>query len=245
MSGWALLPVGWATSGREIELEGDMSGTDESFQVVGPGEVARRLKLEYSRGVKDQTQKVLEEIIELCVQVERPEIPIRTICTRAGELITKRLGIANVAIGLRNHLDGIFRYETVTGLPDEAASQYMKLAYTREQLTNQSTYKSYEISRSSRIFLGEDHPYADGEEFSYQRPGMLDMKRRSVTDSLEADYIDTFFFDAAGEIVGWIEISGTRLKRIPDVTTIKWVEVISFILEAAVRLRKYETKGAP
>jgi len=223
----------------------DMSSTDEPFQVVGPGEVARRLKLDYSRGVKDQTQKVLEEIIELCAQINRSDIPLNTVMTRACELIVKRLGIASATIGLRNHLDGIYRYEAFAGLANEVVAQFMKLSYTREQLTNQSTYKSYEISRSSRIFLGEDHPYADGEEFSYQRPGLLDMKRHSVTDSLEADYIDTFFFDAAGEIVGWIEISGTRLKRIPDVTTIKWVEVISFILEAAVRLRKYETKGAP
>lgn len=222
-----------------------MFSTDETSKAVDPSDVARKLKMEYSRGVKDQTQKVLEEIIELCVQVERPDIPLKTILTKAAELIVKRLGIANVAIGLKNHLDGIYRYETVVGVPDDVAAQYWKLSYTREQLTNQSTYKSYEISRSSRIFLGEDHPYADGEEFSYLRPGLLDMKRRSITDSLEADYIDTFFFDAAGEIIGWIEISGTRLKKIPDVTTIKWVEVISFVLEAAVRIRKHEAKAAP
>lgn len=222
-----------------------MFSTDETSKAVDPSDVARKLKMEYSRGVKDQTQKVLEEIIELCVQVERPDIPLKTILTKAAELIVKRLGIANVAIGLRNHLDGIYRYEAIAGVPDDVAAQYWKLSYTREQLTNQSTYRSYEISRSSRIFLGEDHPYADGEEFSYQRPGLLDMKRRSITESLEADYIDTFFFDAAGEIIGWIEISGTRLKKIPDVTTIKWVEVISFVLEAAVRIRKHEAKAAP
>lgn len=221
-----------------------MYGTEESPKPVDPSDVARRLRLEYSRGVKDQTQKVLEDIIELCLQVERPDVPLKTILTKSAELIVKRLGIANVAIGLRDHIDGIYRYEVVVGLPDDVAAEYMKLSYTREQLTNQSAYKSYEISRSSRLFLGEDHPYAQGEEFSYNRPGLLDMKRRSVTDSLEADYIDTFFFDAAGEIIGWIEISGTRLKKIPDATTVKWVEVISFVLEAAVRIRRLEAKSA-
>lgn len=227
-----------------MRSRGNMYSTEEASKQVDPSDVARRLKLEYSRGVKDQTQKVLEDIIELCLQVERPDVPLKTILTRSAELIVKRLGIANVAIGLRNHLDGIYRYEVVVGLPEGVAAEYMKLSYTREQLTNQSTYKSYEISRSSRLFLGEDHPYAQGEEFSYNRPGLLDMKRRSVTDSLEADYIDTFFFDAAGEIVGWIEISGTRLKKIPDATTVKWVEVISFVLEAAVRMRRLEAKSA-
>jgi hypothetical protein len=217
-----------------------MSSTDETFQVVSPGDVARRLKLDYSRGVKDQTQKVLEDIIELCNQVDLPDIPLKTIMTQACELIVKRLGIACATIGLRNHLDGIYRYEAFAGLPEDVVSQFMKLSYTREQLTSENTYKSYEISKHSRIFLGEDHPYAEGEEFSYSHPGLLDMRRRSVTDSLEADYIDTFIYDTSGEIIGWIEISGTRLRRIPDVTTIKWVEVIAFVIGASLRLRRQE-----
>lgn len=214
-----------------------MFTSDEVAKVVGPEEVARRLKLEYSRGVKDQTEKILEELIDISAQIDRPEIPFGKILTQCADLISRRLGVASVAIGLRNSSDGKYRYETVVGLSDDIVAEFAKISYTRQELLDESTYKSYQISRHSRIFLGEDHPYAPGEEFSYQRPGLLDMKRRSATDSLEADYIDTFFFDSKGETLGWIEMSGTRTKKIPDATCIKWAELISFVIATAVRFR--------
>jgi len=214
-----------------------MVTSDDFARVVGPEEVVRRLRLEYSRGVKDQTEKILDELMDISAQIDRPEVPLGKIMTQCADLISRRLGVASVAVGLRNASDGLYRYETVVGLPQDVVADFAKISYTRKQLTDESVYKHYEISRYSKIFLSEDHPYAPGEESSYQRPGLLEMKRRSPTDSLEADYIDTFFYDSKGEVLGWIEMSGTRTKRIPDATSIKWAELVSFVISAAVRLR--------
>lgn len=214
---------------------GTMFKGDETARVIGPEEVAGRLRLEYSRGVKDQTEKILEDVIDLGAKVHRPEVQLRNMLLQASETITKRLGIASVAISLRSPSDGMYRYETVVGVPEDIVAEFKKISYKREQLLDESAYKSYEISKYSRMYLSEDHPYAPGEEFSYQRPGLLDMRRRSPTDSLEADYIDTFFHDSKGEILGWIELSGTRTKKIPDATCVKWTELIALILAAAAR----------
>jgi len=214
-----------------------MTTNDRMAKVVGPEEVARRLKLDYSRGVKDQTEKMLEELIDAWSQVDRADVPLKSILTQCADIISKRLGIATVGIALRSPSDGIYRYETVVGVSEQVLAEYRKFSYTREQVTDESTYRSHEISKYSKIFLGEDHPYAVGEESSYERPGLLDMKRRSATDSLEADYIDTFFYDSKGEIIGWIEMSGTRTKRIPDATCVKWTELIAFMISTAVRRR--------
>lgn len=210
---------------------------DGATKVVGPEEVAGRLRLEYSRGVKDQTEKILEELIDLSAQVHRPDVQLRSMLIQASETIMKRLGIASVAIALRSTSDGIYRYETIVGVPDEIVAEFKKITYKREQLMDESAYKSHEISKYSKLYLSEDHPYASGEEFSYQRPGLLDMRRRSSTDSLEADYIDTYFFDSKGEILGWIELSGTRTKKLPDATCVKWTELIALILGEATRQR--------
>jgi len=214
-----------------------MYANDDTGQIVSPEAVARRLRLDYSRGVKDQTQKILEELIDINTKIDDTKVPIRNILEQCCELISKRLGIASVGVGLRDFSDGRYRYEALVGLPDETVAQLKKISYTREELTSSASYKSYEISRRSRIYLSEDHPYAEGEESSYLRPGLLEMKRRSLTDSLEADYIDTFFNDSKGEILGWIEISGTRTKKIPDATCVKWTELISFLLATAMRIR--------
>ncbi len=217
-----------------------MHASDELSHIVGPDEVARKLKLGYSRGVKDQTEKILDELINISAQVDKPEISLKDILLQSSDLITRRLGIARVAVGLRNPSDGLYRYETVVGLPNEIVAEFAKIVYNRDQLLDSSTYKNYDISRYSRIFLGEDHPYAPGEEISYLRPGLLEMKRRSAADALEADYIDTFFYDSKGDILGWIELSGTRTKKIPDATCVKWTELISFLLVAAIRFRSPE-----
>jgi hypothetical protein len=123
----------------------------------------------------------------------------------------------------------------VVGLEKEGADRYSNLAYTREQLLNGSTYPSHEISSHTRLFLSEEHPYTKGEEYTYRRPGLIGMKRRTLTDSLEADYLDIFFHEPHGSILGFIEISGTRLRKLPDVATIRWIELIGALLSVAVQ----------
>ncbi len=204
---------------------------------VTAGDVARKLALDYSRGVKDQHEKAVEGINELFHRVLQPDIEVRTLAKEACELICRRFGIAGTSVALRSSTDLRFRYEAFAGLSDDVVAGMRKLSYTKDQLLDPKVYKSYELSKFSRVFLGEDHPYADGEEFSYSHPGLIGLRRRSVTDSLEADYIDTFMYDVAGDPVGYIEISGTRLMKLPDTATIKSVELMAFMLNAGLRLR--------
>lgn len=210
---------------------------EEIMPVVDAGDVARKLKLDYSRGIKDQNEKAIEGVNELWAHLLEPHIQLKTLAKEACDFICRRFSIASTAIAFRNPIDLKYRYEGVSGLTDDVVAGFMKLSYTREELLNPEVYKSHEISKYSRIFLGEEHPYANGEEFSYTHPGLIGMKRRSLTDSLEADYIDTFILDTSGELAGFIEFSGTRLRKLPDTTTIKWVELIALMFGAAIRIR--------
>jgi hypothetical protein len=153
----------------------------------------------------------------------------------AAELISKLFGIESVAIGVRDPVDRLYRYKAVVGLEKQVVDGFSKLTYTKEELLNTNTYPNHEISSHTRLFLSEEHPYAEGEEFTYRRPGLIGMKRRTLTDSLEADYLDIFFHEPEGDILGFIEISGTRLRKLPDAATIKWIELISAILGVAVQ----------
>jgi hypothetical protein len=51
---------------------------------------------------------------------------------------------------------------------------------------------------------------------------------------LEADYIDTWIQGVNGRLLGWIEISGTRTGKLPDILTIKLIEVIASIIGVAL-----------
>ena len=212
-----------------------MDNASEIARVVSPKEVALRMKIDYSRGVKDQITKDLDGVCGLCWRLEKPNLNVNSFIRETAELITKLFGIESVAVGVRDPADRLYKYRAVVGLDKELEDGYGKLSYTREQLFSASTYPSYDISDHTKLFLAEDHPYAEGEEFTYRRPGLIGMKRRSLTDSLEADYLDILFFGPDGEVLGFIEISPTRMRKLPDTLTIKWIELIGGILGVAVQ----------
>lgn len=212
-----------------------MDRSGEDAVVVNPKEVALRMRLDYSRGVKDHTARAVEAVCDLCWRLEQPHFTADSFVGDAAELISKLFGIETVAIGVRDPVNGLYRYKVVIGLEKEVVDGFLKLTYTREQLLDSRTYPSHEISSHTRLFLTEEHPYAEGEEFTYRRPGLIGMKRRTVTDSLEADYLDIFFREPNGDILGFIEISGTRLRKLPDAATIRWIELIGALLGVAVQ----------
>jgi len=210
----------------------------DAAMIVSPKDVALKMKIDYSRGVKDQTSKNLEAVCGLCWKFEQPHLNLDSFMQETADLISRLFSIESVAIGVRDPADKLYKYKVVTGLDKETAEGYRNLKYTREQLLEPGTYPSYEISDHTRVFLAEDHPYATGEEFTYRRPGLIGMKRRTLTDSLEADYLDFLFYDPVGEILGFVETSGTRLRRLPDTTTIRWIELLAFVLGAALQKKR-------
>jgi len=202
---------------------------------IDPKEIARRMKFDYSRGVKDQPTRILEGISDLCRKLENQDCTLNSFMHEVADLISKQLGIASVAIAIKDRYDGKYRYPIVTGVEESIVEGFKNIAYTKEQLFDDSTFASHEISRQTRIYLAEEHPYANGEEFSYRRPQLIGMKRRSLNDSLEADYIDIFIFGPNNEVLGWIETSGTRLMKLPDIQTIRWMELLANLLGFAIR----------
>lgn len=206
----------------------------EDAVVVDPKDVALRMRLDYSRGVKDHTTRALEAVCDLCWKLEQPHFTADSFVSDAAGLIVKLFGIETVAIGARDPVDRLYKYKVVVGLEKEITDGFSNLTYTREQLLDSRTYPNHEISSHTRLFLTEEHPYAKGEEFTYRRPGLIGMKRRTVSDSLEADYLDIFFHEPNGDILGFIEISGTRLRKLPDAATIRWIELIGALLGVAL-----------
>jgi len=197
-------------------------------------DIPRKLKFEYSLGVKDQTTKNLDAVQVLMSNCSKGSVDLHLILQEAANLICKHFGIDGVSIGLRSPSDGLYRCEAFAGLRPDAVASQRRIVYKKEQFFN-SGFKGNQISKQSRIYLSEENPSSsEREKEAFSRPILLESKRKSVTESLEGDYIDTHILSPDGELVGWIEISGTRTGKIPDVTTIRWVELIASILSAAI-----------
>jgi hypothetical protein len=208
----------------------------EAQKVVSPRDVAFKMKIDYSRGFKDHVTKNLEALRSMCLRLEQPNIDMDAFVRDIAGMVEKLFGIESVGICIRDATDGLYRYASVVGIDEQGVSEFNAIAYTEQQLLEPSTYPSYEISDRTRLFLGEDHPYTASEEHTYRRPGLIGLKRRTLTDCLEADYMDFFFHDTNGHIAGYIETSGTRLRKFPDPETIRWIELMAAILGIAVRM---------
>jgi hypothetical protein len=201
---------------------------------VDHNEIARKMKFDYSHGARDKNERALEGILSLLSHFQKPQMDLHALLLDAANIINKQLGIANVSIGLKSASDGMFRYEILLGFRPETEAAEKKLAYSEKQFSEDTEYKGTMIGKISKLYLAEDLPYKDEEIGSYDRAALLGMRRLSPSDSLEADYIDTWIQGVNGKLLGWIEISGMRTGKLPDIQTIKQVEVIASIIGAAL-----------
>ncbi len=193
-----------------------------------------RLRFDYRHGAVDPVQKSQEGIQSLLLHFRRPKVDVDVLLQDAANLISRLYGIADVAIGLRDPKDNMYRYRAIAGFRDQAMEGHRSLAYTKAQFYDGSGFNGSDISKYSRIYLEEDNVLSEEERRAYNRPGMLARRRLGPSDSLEGDYIDVKILGPGEDLLGWIEISGTRTMKLPDITTIRWVEVIASIIAAAL-----------
>jgi len=192
-------------------------------------DIARKMKLDYSYGVKDKTEKTLDGILSWLSHCEKPQTDLKAILFEAADIIHKHLGLDNVSIGLRSASDDLFRYEVFVGTRSDLEAAHRKLAYAEKDFFDDTEYKGTIIGKISKLYLSEDVPYKDEEIGSY-RAALLGLRRRSPTDSSEGDYIDFWIQGTNGKLLGWIEVSGTRVAQLPDIMTIKLIEIIASMI---------------
>lgn len=198
-------------------------------------EVERKLKLEYLYGERNRNKKLLDDVHALVSHFNDRKTSTKALLQETADLIHKQLLIREVTIGIRSPSDGKYRYEVMSGLRPEAWKAHEGIEYTHEEFHNQSIFGGRWISKHTKVFLAEDEPFLEGEEDTFNRPILLKAHRRSVDDCIEGDYLDVDITAYDGNMLGWIEISGTREGRFPDSICIRWLELIASFLAIALQ----------
>ena len=201
-----------------------------------PETVKRALRLRYLGARSEQTSKVLDGFAALLAKFYSRPMVITDLAQEAANYIHRQFRLRYVMIGLRNPMDGVFRYEVHAGMRPEAWSWQKTRTYKKEDfsLVVDGYYQAGEVSRLTRVYLEEENPLGEGDVGVVNRPFLLKAKRKSEEDTLEADFIDTLIMDDQGELLGWIEYGGTLTGKFPDTMTIRYIELISVILGVAM-----------
>lgn len=229
----AARPVTIAPAKPIVRDEGPVKPRDVDYK-----DIPKKMKFDYEHALKDQIGRSIPAVQALLQQLEAHQPDVHRLMQEASNLISRQFGIMNIAIGLRG-ADGLYRYDTLVGFREDAITERRRIAYKKEEFYDAGPYKGYWISKYTKVYLSEDHPYADFETPAYNRPILLkNSRRKSLAESLEGDYIDVCMMDENNEPLGWIEVSGTRTGQFPDAMAIRWIEIIGTIIGVAVRMQK-------
>lgn len=210
------------------------NATPSRSTTASPDDVARKLKMDYARASKDEADRYLECIQQISGEIVKPKQDTRQLVDFAAKLIFKQVHIKEVAIGLRSASDGKFRYIAMQGMRANIWAQHTGLSYTHDSFFSNSKYKGTLISKLTKLLLAEDEPYDELEKRTYSEHLMQSSKRRTPEDSIEGDYLDTLIYGIDGDLVGWIEVSGTWDDKLPSARAIRAIETMANLMGIAL-----------
>jgi hypothetical protein len=202
---------------------------------VSADAVKRKLKFDYMKIKNEPLSRDIEVLSKLLAHFQRQQIVIRDLIQDAANQIQSQYRLRWSMIGLLSESDGMYRYEVHSGMRPEAWHKQRAKVYKYEDFEpNAHNYKAGEISRLSRVYLEEENQLVGADQQVANRPVLLMAKRRTEDETLEADFIDTLILGPSDALLGWIEYGGTLTSKFPDPSVIRYIEVISSVLAAAI-----------
>ncbi len=197
-------------------------------------DVTSNLKRAYKRGAMDHSTKVLDGFLTIFASLRKKDIDLKGLMEKTAKAIQQQFRIRWISIGLKSPADGKFRYEVLVGFKEDAAEARKKQVFELADFFEDKKYKGRMISEYTKLFLEEDRPYTEGAEVTFNRPILINSKRREIDDALEADYLDVHIYGINNELNGWIEMSGTIMGKLPDTATIRAIEIMCDIIGQAI-----------
>lgn len=177
---------------------------------------------------KDQQEKVIDNLLSLLELAGERRQPLKATLEQAAKTMFRLFGFTEISIGMKSREDFAYRYEVLFGYRKEVMENFRKVKYTYEDMVSQERFPHIKIGRLSEFNPVEGLP--EWEKDLLNRPHQIEVKREGHDEFHEGDYIDVWIRGNNGDLVGWIELSGTLNGKLPDRTTIRWVELIAAIL---------------
>lgn len=192
------------------------------------------LKARYAEPSKDDNEKFIEGVQGFVSRIQM-STSLQRLLLDAARLIHSLLKFQEVSIGMRDPLDGKYRYFSVVGYTKEAEDALKDASYTYEEYTSQREFPGIRISKMLEMTIGENQPSMEKEKKCWNRPTRLGGVRNSPEDFTEADYLDVHMYASGNDLVGWIEVSAPKDGKMPSGQTMKRLEFFASILMIAIQ----------
>jgi len=172
----------------------------------------------------DENQEMIINIQNWILQSNKFRQSLKELLDYSARTIYRIFGFKEIAIGVKDQKDGIYKYVTLIGFTKEAEKAQRKQTYTFEEILDYGKYPGIKLSTVS------DFCIMGGLREAYNRPHELDKKRESMDDFIEGDYIDISIYDSRLQLIGWMELANPKNSKIPSKQTLLWIELFTSIL---------------
>ncbi len=189
----------------------------------------------YSTVPRNDLQKILDSILELVEFSRDRNHDLRAVLDQAARKMFRLFDFGEIAIGLKDPKDGLYRYETLFGFSKNTEAAYRQLKYTPEDMVSYDKYPFVKTGRISELDPAEG--FSEEERHLYDRPLVVGAPRASLEDFQEGDYIDVWMYDDSKRLIGWIELSRTKSGKMPSTDNLRWVEVFAEVCALIVQTR--------
>jgi hypothetical protein len=193
------------------------------------------LQNRYSTVPRNDLQKILDSILELVEFSRDRNHDLRDVLDQAARKMFRLFDFGEIAIGLKDPKDGLYRYETLFGFSKNTEAAYRQLKYTPEEMVSYDKYPFVKTGRISELDPAEG--LLEEERHLYDRPLVAGAPRPSLEDFQEGDYFDVWMYDDSKRLIGWIELSRTKSGKMPSTDTLRWVEVFAEVCTLIVQKR--------
>ncbi len=189
----------------------------------------------YTPVPKDDFEKMIDSILTLVDMGHDRKQPLSLTLDFAAKMLFRTFKFREIAIGLKDKKDGLFRYEILLGFRKEVEERYHKTSYTHEDMVSTEKYHFIRMGRTAEFFPVEGT--VQDESALFNRPLQLESQRKSQDDFHEGDYIDIFMFSQNREPIGWFELADPMGDKLPSRSDIRSIELIVGICSSIVELK--------
>lgn len=205
-------------------------------------EIVTLVKKRYYSPPEDEFEKWVEDLLSYLEQTRSSLLSLKDILNLTARIIYRFYGFQEIAIGLRNEKEDLYRYEVLLGFTKEAESAYKQLTYNHDDMATEAKYSFTRLSKHSFFCAVEQHPFENGEEVTFNRPLRLKEERSYSDEFIEGDYFEFHCYDSNNELIGWFELSNPRNKKMPTRGEIKRIEIFANILSMIIERKRYFEK---
>ena len=193
--------------------------------------VYSRLAMDYRHSSitpQDECEKIILILKRLLKFNTEPGLNVINLLEETVRMISSYLEINEVSILILDQKDKKYRYLVFYGLTKKVIQAHKEIEYTYDEVIEYEKKNMKKVSDTTYICFAEKWPKEEIKFFNLH----IGKKRAAEDDYVEGDFLDSHIYGSNGQLLGYIEYTGTKKNKMPSAKTILTIELMASIIGA-------------